>query len=204
MGLFGVFGGKKKPNGYDGDGCVAIIPPLSPPRVPIDDGEGGLTLVRFDPCGCFFSCPCVFSSLSPHPLFLFLLLFARNPPHHLLPRASATTSPAGPPWRNAPRASSTGASWAQPGGAPSAPPGSASGRSPDQRQGTRSLSQQARSGARKTRPGRSGRPMRTIARPGRPARPPGGSAATPRRGRYARGTPAAFAPRCSAGGGSSG
>ena len=42
----GLFGGKKK-NEYDGDGVVAIIPPLSPPRVPVDDGEGGLMLVSF-------------------------------------------------------------------------------------------------------------------------------------------------------------
>lgn len=44
----GLFGGK---NAFDHkeDGVVAIVPPLAPARVPVplEDGEGGLTLVIF-------------------------------------------------------------------------------------------------------------------------------------------------------------
>lgn len=41
----GLFGGKKNAFDHKEDGVVAIVPPLAPARVPVDDGEGGLTLV---------------------------------------------------------------------------------------------------------------------------------------------------------------
>ena len=42
----GLFGSKKNEFDHPEDGVIALVPPLSAPRVPIDDGEGRLTLVR--------------------------------------------------------------------------------------------------------------------------------------------------------------
>lgn len=80
----GLFGGKKK-NAYDGDGVVAIIPPLSPPRVPVDDGEGGLTLAS-----SFYALASVFSSSVFFNLFLFL--FSLSLSLTSLPQKKRTTS----------------------------------------------------------------------------------------------------------------
>ena len=187
MGLFGLFGGKKEQSEYEGDGCVAIVPPLEPPRVPVDDGEGGLMLVWCDRVFFFFSLflthsPLFFETPAPSPFF----------------RASATTRPASSRCRNAPPESSTAASKAPREGAHSAPRGSASALSLGQNPRTLSLF----SGVKKKRRRRPKKIRRHISRPGRPAKQHRGRAATQRRERPARATREAFARRCSRGGAS--
>ena len=145
MGLFGLFGGKKEQSEYEGDGCVAIVPPLEPPRVPVDDGEGGLMLVWCDRVFFFFSLflthsPLFFETPAPSPFF----------------RASATTRPASSRCRNAPPESSTAASKAPREGAHSAPRGSASALSLGQNPRTLSLF----SGVKKKRRRRPKKPSR--------------------------------------------